>query len=114
VVEAMALHAGIVGRLGRTEDGSTLADTDPEEIAHRISLSLSVVPLEWKGHKLNIIDTPGDPDFEGEVRAALWPSPTWPSWWSAPSTASRSAPTTPGDSATSSACPARVRQQARP
>ena len=71
LVEAMAYRAGLIPRLGRTEDGTTLADTDPEEIAHRISLSLSVVPLDWKGYRLNLIDTPGDPDFEGEVRAAL-------------------------------------------
>jgi elongation factor G len=71
LVEAMAYRAGLIGRLGRTEDGTTLADTDPEETAHGISLALSVIPIEWKGYKLNIIDTPGDPDFEGEVRAAL-------------------------------------------
>jgi elongation factor G len=71
LVEAMALRAGLIGRLGRVEDGTTLADTDPEEVAHGISLALSMVPIEWKGHKLNIIDTPGDPDFEGETRAAL-------------------------------------------
>jgi elongation factor G len=71
LVEAMAYRAGLLGRMGRTEDGTTLADTDPEETAHGISLALSVVPLDWKGHKLNLIDTPGDPDFEGEVRAAL-------------------------------------------
>ncbi|MFP4513285.1 MAG: elongation factor G [Acidimicrobiales bacterium] len=71
LLEAMALRAGLIGRLGRVEDGTTLADTDAEEISHGISLALSVVPFDWKGYKLNIIDTPGDPDFEGEVRAAL-------------------------------------------
>ena len=71
LVEAMAYRAGLIGRLGRTEDGTTLADTDPEETSHGISLALSVIPIEWKGHKLNLLDTPGDPDFEGEVRAAL-------------------------------------------
>lgn len=71
LTEAVLLAAGAVTRLGRVEDGTTVADTDPEEKAHGISLALSVVPVEWKGHKLNLIDTPGDPDFEADVRAAL-------------------------------------------
>ena len=71
LVEAMALRAGLISRLGRVEDGTTLSDSDAEEKAHGISLSLSVVPIDWKSHKLNILDTPGDPDLEGEVRAAL-------------------------------------------
>ncbi|MGY6501734.1 MAG: elongation factor G [Acidimicrobiales bacterium] len=71
LVEAMALRAGLISRLGRIEDGSTVSDTEPEEVAHHISLSLAVVPIDWKGYRLNVIDTPGDPDFAGEVRAAL-------------------------------------------
>ena len=71
LVEAMAYRAGVLTRMGRTEDGTTLADTEPEETSRGMSLSLSVVPLDWKGAKLNIIDTPGDPDLEAEVRAAL-------------------------------------------
>lgn len=71
LVEAMATHAGLISRMGRVEDGTTLSDTEAEEIAHRISIALSVVPVEWNGHSINLIDTPGDPDFEGEVRAAL-------------------------------------------
>ncbi|MBK5223476.1 MAG: elongation factor G, partial [Acidimicrobiia bacterium] len=57
--------------LGQVEDGTTVADTDPEEKQRRMSLALSVVPVEWSGHRINLIDTPGDPDFHGEVRAAL-------------------------------------------
>ncbi|QGG96191.1 elongation factor G [Actinomarinicola tropica] len=71
LTEAALLAAGAIGRLGRVEDGTTVADTDPEEKAHGLSLALSVVPVEWKGHLLNLVDTPGDPDLEGEVRAAL-------------------------------------------
>lgn len=71
LVEAMAYRAGLVGRMGTTQDGTTLADTEPEEIRRGLSLSLSLVPIEWKGVLLNVIDTPGEPDFEAEIRAAL-------------------------------------------
>jgi elongation factor G len=71
LAEAMLLAAGVITRLGRVEDGTTVSDTDPEEKVHGISLALSVVPFEWKGHRINLIDTPGDPDFEGDLRAAL-------------------------------------------
>jgi elongation factor G len=71
LVEAMLYRAGVVNRIGRVEDGTTTTDTDPEEKSHGISLSLAVAPLEWKGCHINVLDTPGDPDFGGEVRAAL-------------------------------------------
>jgi elongation factor G len=53
------------------EDGSTVSDHDPEEQRRGISLALAVAPFEWKGHKVNLIDTPGYADFLGDVRAAL-------------------------------------------
>ncbi|HSL59585.1 MAG TPA: elongation factor G [Acidimicrobiales bacterium] len=71
LVEAMLFRAGLLTRIGRVEDGTTTTDTDPEEKSHGISLSLAVAPLDWKDHRVNVIDTPGDPDFVGEVRAAL-------------------------------------------
>src|SRR4051794_37823156 len=57
--------------MGRVEDGSTVTDFDPEEHKRGQSLSLALAPFEWKGHKVNLIDTPGYADFEGEVVAAL-------------------------------------------
>ena len=70
-VEA-ALHiAGHTSRLGRTADGNTISDYDPEEVSRGISISASVTPVEWKDTKINFIDTPGFFDFDGEVRQAL-------------------------------------------
>jgi elongation factor G len=53
------------------DDGSTVSDTEPEEIKRKISLSLAVAPVEWEGHKINLLDTPGYADFMSEVEAAL-------------------------------------------
>lgn len=58
-------------RRGTIEDGSTVTDFDEEEIRRGISLSTALAPVEWKGHKLNILDTPGYTDFAGEVKSAL-------------------------------------------
>jgi elongation factor G len=71
LAEALLHRAGLLNRLGRVEDGTTVCDHDPEEHRRGISLSLSVAPFEWKGHKVNLIDTPGYADFLGDVTAAL-------------------------------------------
>lgn len=71
LTEALLHRAGAISRLGRVEDGTTVSDHDPEEQRRGLSLSLSMAPLEWKGHKVNIIDTPGYADFVGDVAAAL-------------------------------------------
>src|ERR1700674_1074443 len=71
LTEAMAFDAGLVNRLGRVDDGSTVSDFDPDEIKRKISVNLSLVPVEWKGTKLNIIDTPGYADFVGEEKSGL-------------------------------------------
>ena len=72
LVEAMLFDSGAIKRLGRVEEGTTVSDYDEEEIRRRISLNLSILPCEWKGHKLNIMDTPGYADFIGEVISAVW------------------------------------------
>jgi elongation factor G len=69
--EAMLFDAGAIKRLGKVEDGSTTSDYDPDELKRQISISLSLLPLEWQGAKVNLIDTPGYSDFVGEVRAAM-------------------------------------------
>ncbi len=71
LAEAFLYNCGAITRLGRVDDGNTTSDYDPDEIRRRSSINLSVLPLEWKGSKVNIIDTPGYADFVAEVRAAL-------------------------------------------
>lgn len=71
LVEAMAFNAGVTNRLGRIEDGNTVADFDEEEIRRRISISVSVVPCPWKETKINLLDTPGYLEFVGEVLSGL-------------------------------------------
>jgi len=69
--EAMLFCSGVINRLGNVADGTTVSDYDPAEIKRQISINLSVLPYEWRNCKLNIIDTPGYPDFIGEVQAGL-------------------------------------------
>jgi len=69
--EAMLFNAGVVKRLGKVDDGSTVSDYDPDEAKRRISINLSLLPLNWKERKLNIIDAPGYTDFVGEVKAGM-------------------------------------------
>lgn len=71
LVEALLAEAGVLTRPGRVEDGTTTSDYEPEEHKRRISLGLSVCPLEWREHKINLIDTPGYADFGGDAEAAL-------------------------------------------
>ena len=71
LVEALLAETGAIGRPGRVEDGTTVCDTEPEERARGRSLSLALAATEWRDHKLNLLDTPGAPDFEPEVESAL-------------------------------------------
>ncbi|MDQ4098437.1 MAG: elongation factor G, partial [Actinomycetota bacterium] len=71
LTEALLYCAGAINRLGRVEDGSTTTDFDPEEVRRGISLSLALAPIEFAGHKLNVLDTPGYADFVTDVHAAL-------------------------------------------
>jgi len=69
--EAMLFAAGEINRLGKVDDGSTTSDYDPDEVKRKISINLTLLPCNWQGKKINIIDTPGYADFAGEVRAAI-------------------------------------------
>ncbi|GAA3369253.1 elongation factor G-like protein EF-G2 [Streptomyces sannanensis] len=71
LVEALALTAGAVNRAGRVEDGTTVSDYDEIEHRQERSVQLSLVPVEWNGCKINLLDTPGYADFVGELRAGL-------------------------------------------
>src|SRR5207237_2764162 len=70
LVEALLFRAGAITRTGSVEDGNTTTDFDPEELKRQMSVSLAVAPLEWQGHKINLLDTPGYADFYGEVAEA--------------------------------------------
>jgi len=71
LAEALLNTAGATTRVGRVEDGTTVTDFEPEEIERQISLNVAVASCEWKGHKINILDTPGYADFTGDALAAL-------------------------------------------
>src|SRR3712207_6194985 len=71
LVEALLYTAHATTRLGRVEDGNTVSDYDPEEKERRQSINLSIVPLEWKDNKVNLIDVPGLADYASEVAAAM-------------------------------------------
>ena len=70
-LEAALLETGVINRLGKVEDGNTVSDFDKIEIEKGYSISLSVVPIEYNGIKLNFLDTPGVFDFAGEVNSAI-------------------------------------------
>ncbi|OQY49036.1 MAG: elongation factor G [Anaerolineaceae bacterium 4572_78] len=71
LVETMLFDSGSTNRLGKVEEGNTVSDYDPEEIRRTISITASVIPVEWQEHKINVIDTPGYLDFVGEVISSL-------------------------------------------
>lgn len=71
LVEALLHSTGATTRMGKVEDGSTTSDFDEEEIRRGISLYTTVVPVEYKDCKINVLDTPGFLDFIGEVISAL-------------------------------------------
>ncbi len=69
--EAMLHASGAIPRLGRIEDGATVSDYHPNEKERQMSVFTSLLHAEWKGHKINILDTPGYPDFVSEVISAM-------------------------------------------
>ena len=71
LAEAMAYLGGLTSRLGKIEDKNTVSDFTKEEQKRGISIHTSVIPIEWEGYKLNILDTPGYFDFIGEVEEAM-------------------------------------------
>lgn len=69
--EAMLFNGGVIDRMGKTEDGTTVTDFDELEKAKKISVYTSVAYLIWKGVKINLLDLPGFYDFEGERHEGL-------------------------------------------
>ena len=70
LAEAMAYLSGITSRMGKVVDGNTISDFGKEEQKRQISLATSVIPIEWEGVKINLLDSPGFFDFVGEVEEA--------------------------------------------
>ncbi len=71
LAESLLYMTGAIDRMGKNADGNTVSDYDPEEIRRNISISTSVVPLEYHNCKINLLDTPGAFDFSGAVMEAL-------------------------------------------
>ncbi|MGI9196626.1 MAG: GTP-binding protein, partial [Candidatus Nanopelagicales bacterium] len=71
LVERLALATGAISRAGTVEDGTTLSDSEDAETRQQRSVSLSLIPLDADGIRINLLDTPGYVDFVGEVRAGL-------------------------------------------
>ncbi|MGE5175751.1 MAG: elongation factor G [Hyphomicrobiales bacterium] len=71
LAEALLYRTKAITRHGKTEDGTTTLDFTPEETHRKISISLGVAPVEWRDHKINLIDTPGYADFVGDLVAGL-------------------------------------------
>jgi elongation factor G len=71
LAEAMLFSAGAINRMGRVDEGTTTSDYDPDEQRRGMSANVTVLPLEWKDRKINLIDTPGYADFVGEVKSAV-------------------------------------------
>jgi elongation factor G len=69
--EAMLFTAGAISRKGTVDEGTTTSDYEPDEVKHHMSINLSLLPCQWKGTKINLIDTPGYADFVGEVKAGI-------------------------------------------
>jgi len=71
LVEAILFACGATTRIGRADDGTTTTDFDPDEIKRKISLSTAVAFCDYKGVRLNLVDTPGYGDFVADARAGL-------------------------------------------
>ena len=71
LAEAMLYAGGTVDRLGKPDAGNTTFDFEPEEIKRKISIGSAIAHLNWRDHKINVLDSPGFQDFVGEVSGAL-------------------------------------------
>jgi elongation factor G len=71
LVEALLYNTGAINRLGRVEEKNTVSDWDEDEKERGLSLSTSLIPIEFNEHKINVLDTPGYTDFQGEVKNAI-------------------------------------------
>jgi elongation factor G len=71
LAEALLFQTGEINRLGTIEAGTTVGDWDEDEHKRQMSIALALAHAEWQGRKVNLVDIPGDPGFQGEARCAL-------------------------------------------
>jgi elongation factor G len=71
LVEALLFNTGAISRMGRIEEKNTVSDWDEEEKERGLSLSTSLVPVEFNETKINVLDAPGYTDFQGDVKNAI-------------------------------------------
>lgn len=71
LTEALLYTSGVINRLGRIEEGTTVSDYTADEVRRKISIKSALLHSQWQEHKINLVDTPGYTDFVGEVRSAL-------------------------------------------
>ena len=71
LVEALLFQSGEVNRLGTIEAGTTVGDWDEDEHRRQMSIAMTLAHAGWEGRKINLLDVPGDPGFQGEARCAL-------------------------------------------
>ena len=74
ILDALLFCSGANTRIGSVSGGTSAVDYDPSEIKRQQTLISKVIPCEWNGYKINLIDTPGYADFIGEVLSGLWVS----------------------------------------
>jgi elongation factor G len=70
LLEALLFQSGAVNRLGSVQAGTTISDADEDEHHRQLSISMALAHAGWQDRKLNLIDVPGDPSFQGELRTA--------------------------------------------
>ena len=71
LIEAILLNGGTIDRLGSVDEGNSVADYATDEIDRKMTINCSICVAEWKGHKINLIDTPGAEDLYGDLASAL-------------------------------------------
>jgi elongation factor G len=71
LAEVMLFNAGVTNRIGRTEDGNTVMDYEPEELKRLTSISSSFAQAPWKKHTISIVDTPGDQNFFTDTKLSM-------------------------------------------
>ncbi len=71
LADSILYLTGGADRFHKVDDGNSLLDFDPEEVNRRMTIYAALAPVEWEGHKINVLDLPGFFDFQYEITASL-------------------------------------------